>query len=47
MIKEGYGDRRTIERRIAAMESWIENPKLLEADKGAKHLETIEIDMNK
>jgi len=26
MIDEGYGDRRTIERRIANMENWLKNP---------------------
>mmetsp|Transcript_19515 Transcript_19515/g.47879 ORF Transcript_19515/g.47879 Transcript_19515/m.47879 type:complete len:933 (-) Transcript_19515:493-3291(-) len=47
MIKEGYGDARTIERRIGNMEEWLANPKLLEADKGAEYIETIEIDLNK
>merc|ERR1712216_297052 len=32
MIAEGYGDARTIERRIASMENWLSNPTLLEAD---------------
>lgn len=35
MIAEGYGDRRTIERRIQAMEAWLANPTLMEADKDA------------
>ncbi|WP_016595549.1 bifunctional aconitate hydratase 2/2-methylisocitrate dehydratase, partial [Yersinia pestis] len=30
MIAEGYGDRRTLERRINGMESWLANPSLLE-----------------
>nr|WP_019868372.1 hypothetical protein [Methylovulum miyakonense] len=32
MIAQGYGDVRTIERRIKSMEAWLENPVLLEAD---------------
>jgi aconitate hydratase 2/2-methylisocitrate dehydratase len=30
MISEGYGDARTIERRIASMEEWLAKPKLLQ-----------------
>merc|ERR1712130_554315 len=32
MISEGYRDPRTLERRVARMEEWLENPVLLEAD---------------
>merc|ERR1712032_707273 len=45
MISEGYGDARTMKRRIAAMEAWLENPVLLEADKEAEYHTTFEIDM--
>ncbi|WP_074928467.1 bifunctional aconitate hydratase 2/2-methylisocitrate dehydratase [Enterovibrio norvegicus] len=45
MISEGYGDRRTIERRISAMEAWLANPELMEADKDAEYAEVIEIDL--
>jgi len=45
MIAEGYGDRRTIERRITAMEEWIANPELMEADADAEYAEVIEIDL--
>lgn len=45
MISEGYGDRRTIERRIQAMESWLANPELMEADADAEYSEVIEIDL--
>ncbi|MED5523546.1 MAG: bifunctional aconitate hydratase 2/2-methylisocitrate dehydratase [Pseudomonadota bacterium] len=45
MISEGYGDRRTIERRITAMEEWIANPELMEADADAEYAEIIEIDL--
>jgi aconitate hydratase 2/2-methylisocitrate dehydratase len=46
MIAEGYGDVRTIERRIKAMEDWLANPVLLEPDADAEYFEVIEIDMN-
>ena len=46
MIASGYGDVRTIERRIAAMEEWIANPVLLKADKDAEYAEIIEINLN-
>ncbi|MEX9947622.1 bifunctional aconitate hydratase 2/2-methylisocitrate dehydratase [Providencia alcalifaciens] len=46
MIAEGYGDRRTIERRIKGMESWLANPELLEGDADAEYAAVIEIDLN-
>jgi len=46
MIAEGYSDARTLKRRIAKMEAWLEKPTLLEADKEAEYLETIEINMD-
>ncbi|MCE9850804.1 bifunctional aconitate hydratase 2/2-methylisocitrate dehydratase [Shewanella chilikensis] len=46
MIAEGYGDRRTIERRIKGMEEWLANPELMEADKDAEYAAVIEIDLN-
>jgi len=46
MIAEGYSDARTLKRRIAKMEAWIENPVLMEADKEAEYLETIIINMD-
>ncbi|MCG3729986.1 bifunctional aconitate hydratase 2/2-methylisocitrate dehydratase [Vibrio cincinnatiensis] len=45
MIAEGYGDRRTIERRIKAMEEWLANPQLMEADKDAEYAHVVEIDL--
>ncbi|EKO3983210.1 bifunctional aconitate hydratase 2/2-methylisocitrate dehydratase [Vibrio fluvialis] len=45
MIAEGYGDRRTIERRIKAMEEWLADPELMEADKDAEYAHVIEIDL--
>ncbi|XMR35111.1 hypothetical protein ACLK12_00690 [Escherichia coli] len=32
MIAEGYGDPRTLARRIQGMEEWLANPTLLEAE---------------
>ncbi|MFA9420129.1 MAG: bifunctional aconitate hydratase 2/2-methylisocitrate dehydratase [Gammaproteobacteria bacterium] len=46
MISEGYGDVRTITRRIENMLAWLENPVLLEADADAEYAEIIEIDLN-
>jgi len=46
MISEGYGDVRTITRRIEGMQAWLENPVLLEADTDAEYAEIIEIDLN-
>ena len=46
MLSEGYGDARTIQRRIEAMQTWLENPELLEADADAEYVEIIEIDLN-
>ncbi|MGO2458125.1 bifunctional aconitate hydratase 2/2-methylisocitrate dehydratase, partial [Vibrio casei] len=45
MISEGYGDRRTIERRIKAMEEWLANPELMSADKDAEYAHVVEIDL--
>ncbi len=46
MLSEGYADTRTIERRIDAMEAWLDNPELLEADSDAEYADIIEIDLN-
>ena len=46
MIANDYGDRRTIERRIAKMEAWLVQPDLLTADAGAEYHTTIEINMD-
>ncbi len=45
MISEGYGDVRTIERRVRNMEAWLKDPKLMEADKDAEYEAIIEIDL--
>ena len=46
MISEGYGDARTIERRIARMEEWLANPVLMKADPNAKYAQVMDIDLN-
>jgi aconitate hydratase 2/2-methylisocitrate dehydratase len=45
MISEGYGDRRTLERRVTAMEAWLADPTLMEADTDAEYAHVIEIDL--
>jgi aconitate hydratase 2/2-methylisocitrate dehydratase len=46
MIAEGYGDARTLERRIASMEAWLQNPVLMEADPQAQYHKVFEIDLS-
>jgi aconitate hydratase 2/2-methylisocitrate dehydratase len=46
MIANGYEDKRTLGRRIKAMEAWIAKPELLKADANADYAEIIEIDMS-
>lgn len=46
MIANGYQDKRTLERRIAAMEQWLANPQLLEPDADAEYAAVIEIDLD-
>lgn len=45
MISTGYGDERSIKRRIAAMQAWLANPQLLKADPDAEYAAVIEIDL--
>jgi len=45
MIATGYEDKRTLARRIKAMEAWIANPQLLKADADASYAAVIEIDL--
>ncbi|MEL6470229.1 MAG: bifunctional aconitate hydratase 2/2-methylisocitrate dehydratase [Cyanobacteria bacterium J06623_4] len=46
MIARGYQDARTLARRIAEMEKWLENPHLMSADADAEYAEVIEINLN-
>ena len=45
MISEGYGDVRTLERRVQKMEEWLANPTLMCADADAEYAAVIEIDL--
>ena len=45
MIAEGYGDVRTLQRRIKGMQEWLDKPVLLSADADADYAEIIDIDM--
>jgi aconitate hydratase 2/2-methylisocitrate dehydratase len=45
MISNGYEDKRTLERRIVAMQDWLKNPELISADADAEYAEIIEIDL--
>lgn len=45
MIATGYGDVRSINRRIKAMEAWLANPQLLKGDADAEYAAVIEIDL--
>ena len=46
MIAGGYQDARTLERRIKAVEAWLANPQLLQADADAEYAAVIEIDLD-
>jgi aconitate hydratase 2/2-methylisocitrate dehydratase len=45
MIANGYEDKRTLGRRIKAMQAWIAQPELLKADADATYAAVIEIDL--
>ncbi len=45
MIAEGYEDKRTLGRRIKAMEDWIANGTLIQPDADAEYAAVIEIDL--
>ncbi|MDJ0682741.1 MAG: bifunctional aconitate hydratase 2/2-methylisocitrate dehydratase [Xenococcaceae cyanobacterium MO_167.B52] len=46
MVARGYGDARTIMRRVAKMEQWLANPCLMSADQDAQYADTIEVNLN-
>ncbi|PZN77647.1 MAG: bifunctional aconitate hydratase 2/2-methylisocitrate dehydratase [Candidatus Methylumidiphilus alinenensis] len=46
MSEKGYGNVRTLQRRFKAMEDWLANPVLLEADRDAEYAEVVEIDLD-
>jgi aconitate hydratase 2/2-methylisocitrate dehydratase len=45
MIADGYGDVKTLEGRIAAVEKWLKKPQTLTADANAEYAAVIEIDL--
>lgn len=45
MIRQGYGDATTIERRAQKMEAWLAKPQLLSADDDAQYAAVIDIDL--
>jgi aconitate hydratase 2/2-methylisocitrate dehydratase len=46
MIARGYSDARTLARRVKAMEDWLANPQLLQADHDAEYAEILEINLD-
>jgi aconitate hydratase 2/2-methylisocitrate dehydratase len=46
MIGEGYGDARSLQRRIEAMRHWLDRPELLTADSDAEYAATVEINLD-
>ncbi len=46
MVARGYGDPRTILRRVRKMEAWLANPSLMVADANAEYADTIEVDLD-
>ncbi len=46
MIRQGYQDAQTLQRRIDAMQAWLDEPHLLEPDADAEYADIIEIDLN-
>ncbi|MBF7683031.1 bifunctional aconitate hydratase 2/2-methylisocitrate dehydratase [Acinetobacter sp. B5B] len=45
MISQGYGDARTMARRVENMEKWLADPQLLKADADAEYTRIYEIDL--
>jgi aconitate hydratase 2/2-methylisocitrate dehydratase len=46
MIESDYADKRTLQRRIDAMQQWLKDPALLEPDSDAEYAHVIEIDLD-
>lgn len=45
LVADGYEDKEALQRRIAAMETWLEKPELLQADGNAQYLAELDIDL--
>jgi len=46
MIEMDYEDKKTIAKRIKAMQKWLDNPTLMEADKNCEYAATIEVNLD-
>ena len=46
MVEQGYQSRTTLERRIEAMERWLEQPQLMRADPDASYAAVVEINLS-
>ncbi len=46
MIEMGYEDKKTIARRILAMQKWLDSPELLEADSNCGYAAIIEVNLD-
>jgi len=46
LIKEGYQDRKSLQKRIRDVEKWLKKPSLLKADRNAEYAAVIEIDLD-
>jgi len=46
MVARGYQDSRTLLRRAAKMQEWLDKPELLEADADAEYVDTVEVNLN-
>lgn len=46
MLTQGYESKQTIQTRIDAMQAWLDDPKLMKADKNAQYSAVVEIDID-
>jgi len=46
MIKDGYEDKRTLQRRVDKMNEWLANPSLMKPDADAEYAAVIEINLD-
>ncbi len=46
LLTDGYGDAGTLERRIAAMKEWLENPQLLTRDADVHYAAELDVDLS-
>lgn len=46
MVARGYTDARTLLRRAAKMQQWLDNPSLMSADTNAEYADIVEVDLD-